>query len=327
MSLFSELTIRDLTFRNRIGVSPMCQYSSHEGVATDWHMSHLGARAVGGAGLVFCEATAVEPKGRISLGDAGLWNDLQIEPLHRINHFMHSMGAKSGIQLAHAGRKASTCLPWEVSSRKAQGQGEMLTLAEGGWEVMAPSAIAFSDTYPHPREMTKEDIKLTIQHFKSAAERAIAAEFDVIEIHAAHGYLAHSFLSPLSNQRKDEYGGSFENRIRFLLEITKAVRSVWSDAKPLFVRISATDWAGGGWTLDESIELARQLKLLGVDLIDCSSGGLVPYAKIPVAPGYQVPFAARIRKEAEIMTAAVGMITEPHQANAIINQGEADLCC
>lgn len=325
MTLFSELTIRDTTFSNRIGVSPMCQYSSVDGFANDWHMAHLGARAVGGAGLVICEATAVEADGRISLADAGLWNDQQIEPLLRINRFIHSMGSKSGIQLAHAGRKASTCPPLDVATRKAQGLGEGLSIAEGGWQVMAPSALPFSDGYPMPREMTLADIASSIQHFKSAAMRALIAEYDVVEIHAAHGYLANSFLSPLSNQRQDNYGGSFENRIRFLLEVTKAVREVWPESKPLFVRISATDWVDGGWTMDESVELARRLKVQGVDLIDCSSGGTVPDAKIPVAPGYQVPFAARIRKEADILTAAVGMITEANQANAIINNGEADM--
>lgn len=325
MTLFSELTLRGTTFRNRIGVSPMCQYSSIDGIATDWHMAHLGARAVGGAGLVICEATAVAAEGRISLGDAGLWNDEQIEPLRRINRFIHSVGSKSGIQLAHAGRKASTCLPWEYPVRKEKGLGEMVAVSEGGWEVIAPSAIPFSDSYPVPREMSIADIEACIQQFKSATIRALAAEYDVVEIHAAHGYLAHSFLSPLSNQRRDNYGGTFENRIRFLLDITKAVRAVWPESKPLFVRISATDWVEGGWTIDESVELAQRLKALGVDLIDCSSGGMVPSAKIPVAPGYQIPFASRIRKEASIPTAAVGMITEANQANAIINNGEADM--
>lgn len=325
MTLFSELTIRNTTFRNRIGVSPMCQYSSTDGMATDWHFAHLAARAVGGAGLVMCEATAVEAIGRISLADAGLWSDAHIEPLLRINRFMHSMGAKSGIQLAHAGRKASTCIPWEAHTRKAQGLGEMLTPAEGAWQVIGPSAIPFSDTYPMPKAMTHEDIQAVIAHFKSAAVRALAAEYDVVEIHAAHGYLANSFLSPLANKRDDAYGGSFENRIRFLLELTKAVREVWPESHPLFVRLSATDWVEGGWTLEESIELAKILKGLGVDLIDCSSGGMVPDAKIPVGPGYQVPLSARIRKEAGIMTAAVGMITEAEQANAIIETGEADM--
>jgi 2,4-dienoyl-CoA reductase-like NADH-dependent reductase (Old Yellow Enzyme family) len=325
MSLFSELTIRNTTFRNRIGVSPMCQYSSIDGIATDWHMAHLGARAVGGAGLVICEATAVEAIGRISPGDAGLWHDGHIEPLLRINRFIHSMGAKSGIQLAHAGRKASTCRPWEYHPRKAQGLGEMVSIEEGGWEVIAPSSIPFSGTYPTPRAMTIADIQSVIAHFKSATVRALAAEYDVLEIHAAHGYLAHSFLSPLSNKRDDTYGGSFDNRIRFLLELTQAVRETWPESHPLFVRISATDWVEGGWTLDESIELAKQLKQLGVDLIDCSSGGMVPDAKIPLQPGYQVPFASRIRQEANILTAAVGLITEATQANAIIEAGDADM--
>lgn len=316
-TLFDPLSIRDVTLRNRIGVSPMCQYSCADGFATDWHLVHLGSRAVGGAGLVMVEATAVEARGRISPQDLGLWKDAHIEPLARVAKFVESQGAVAGIQIAHAGRKASTARPWEGHVA--------VTPANGGWEPIAPSAIVFDETYPMPREMTLQDIAEVRDAFVATARRALEAGFRWLEIHAAHGYLGHSFLSPLSNQRSDQYGGSFENRIRFLIETTREVRRAWPQHLPLTVRISATDWADGGWDLEQSIELSRKLKSEGVDLIDCSSGGLVPYAKINAVPGYQVPFADAIRAQAHIATAAVGMITEASQANAIIASGQADL--
>jgi 2,4-dienoyl-CoA reductase-like NADH-dependent reductase (Old Yellow Enzyme family) len=295
----------------------MCEYSSADGMANDWHFVHLGSRAVGGAGLVLTEAAAVSPEGRISPDDLGIWKDAQIEPLARIVSFVRSQGARAGIQLAHAGRKASTPAPF-----KGRGRVE---LADGGWEPLAPSAIAFSPDYHTPKAMSHEDIQKAIGDFVAAAQRALTAGFEVVELHAAHGYLAHQFLSPLSNERTDEYGGSFANRARFTLEMVKAVRTVWPERLPLLVRISATDRADGGWTLDESVELASLLKKEGVDLIDCSSGGLVPYAKITVGPGYQVPFAERIRREAGIATGAVGMITTAIQADTIVREGQADL--
>ncbi|HEX4232475.1 MAG TPA: NADPH dehydrogenase NamA [Bryobacteraceae bacterium] len=314
--LFSPLTLGGLTLRNRIVVSPMCQYSSEDGFATDWHLVHLGSRAVGGAGLVFTEATAVSPEGRISPQDLGLWKDEQIAMLRRIVGFVHSQGAYAGIQLAHAGRKASTKRPWE-------GDG-VIKPEEGGWTtVYAPSAIPFSSKYPQPIEMTRDDIRRVTGCFAAAARRATQAGFNVIEIHSAHGYLLHEFLSPLSNHRTDKYGGSLENRIRMLAEVVDAVRTVWR--KTLFVRISATDWAEGGWDADQSVELARVLGGHGVDLVDVSSGGAVPNVKIPVGPGYQTPFAEKIRKEAGIRTGAVGMITDPVQADHIIRTGQADL--
>jgi 2,4-dienoyl-CoA reductase-like NADH-dependent reductase (Old Yellow Enzyme family) len=317
-TLFDPLTIKSITLRNRIGVSPMCQYSYEDGFANDWHLVHLGSRAVGGAALVIAEASAVEARGRISPGDLGIWKDEHIEPLARTARFIHSLGAVAGIQIAHAGRKASTAEPWKSGSKS-------LNPSNGGWQPLGPSAIPFDTGYPVPTEMTTSDIEQVKQAFTAAARRAIAAEFRWLEIHSAHGYLAHSFLSPLSNQRTDRYGGSFENRVRFLLETTTGVRAVWPDHLPLAVRLSCTDWADGGWDLEQSIELSRLLKREGVDLIDCSSGGLVPYAKIPVTPGYQVPFAEAIRAKANIATAAVGMITEPDQADAIISSGQADL--
>ena len=315
--LFDPLPLRSLTLPNRIAVSPMCEYSSHDGLANDWHLVHLGSRAVGGAGLVLTEAAAISAEGRISPQDLGIWSDAHVEPLARIVRFLRTQGACAGIQLAHAGRKASTSRPWEGGTR--------IEIADGGWTPLAPSAIAFSAEYPQPREMTREDITRVRREFAEAAARSIAAGFDLIELHAAHGYLAHQFLSPLSNQRTDEYGGSFDNRIRFLMEVVAGVRQALPDRVPLFVRISATDWAEGGWTAEESVDLARRLKAAGVDLIDCSSGGLVPYAKIPVGPGYQVPFAEQIRRDAAIATAAVGMITDPSQADHIIRAGQADL--
>ncbi len=319
MSLFSPLQIKSVTLKNRIGVSPMCQYSAEDGFVTDWHLVHLGSRAVGGAGLVLMEATAVSPEGRISPEDAGIWKDEHIAPLRRITQFIEAEGSVPGIQLAHAGRKASTPAPWKEKSA-------MVAPEDGGWtHLLAPSAIAFSEDSQVPLEMTLEDIETIKQAFAQAAQRALQAGFKVVEVHAAHGYLQHQFLSPLSNQRTDAYGGSFENRIRFLLETVQAVRAVWPDELPLLVRVSATDWVEGGWDEAQTVQLAIRLKALGVDLIDVSTGGLVPYAKISVFNGYQVPFAEKIRQEADMPTAAVGIITEAQQANDIIQSGQADL--
>jgi 2,4-dienoyl-CoA reductase-like NADH-dependent reductase (Old Yellow Enzyme family) len=315
--LFDPLTIRDITFANRVFVSPMCQYSSTDGYASDWHFVHLGSRAVGGAGLVLTEATGVLPEGRISPQDLGIWMDDHIEPLARVVRFIHEQGSVAGMQLAHAGRKASTYAPWA-------GQG-MIPENEGGWNnVVAPSALAFTDGYPMPRALTVDGIQNIVSAFAAAARRACEAGFRVIEIHAAHGYLIQEFLSPLSNQRTDAYGGSFENRTRVLREIVAAVRGSWPERAPLFVRISATDWIEGGWDIQQSVELARQLKQLGADLIDCSSGGNVPDAQIPVGPGYQTPFAEQIRREANILTGAVGIVTSPVQAEHILVTGQAD---
>jgi 2,4-dienoyl-CoA reductase-like NADH-dependent reductase (Old Yellow Enzyme family) len=316
-ALFSPFKLRSLEFPNRIGVSPMCQYSSEDGFANDWHLVHLGARAQGGAGLVILEASGVLPEGRISPNDLGIYKDEHVPALARIARFIRSQGAIAAIQLAHAGRKASTVPP-------VMGDG-MLAPADGGWETVAPSAIPFAAHYPMPRALDLAGIDAVVDAFRQAARRALLAGFDLVEIHGAHGYLLHEFLSPLANQRNDDYGGSFENRIRLILRVTEAVRAEWPLHLPLFVRISATDWVEGGWTVDESVELAKRLKRAGADLIDCSSGGMVPHAKIPVAPGYQVEFANRIRHEAGIATAAVGMITEAKQANAIIDKGEADM--
>ena len=315
--LFSPYQLRSVTFPNRIGVSPMCQYSSHDGFASDWHLVHLGSRAQGGAGLVILEASAVTPEGRISSGDLGIWKDEHIPALERIAKFIHTQGARAGIQLAHAGRKGSMTPPFT---------GErLLTAEEGAWTPIAPSPIAFSPQYAVPEALDQQGIDHLIAAFGRAAQRALTAGFDLVEIHAAHGYLLHEFYSPLSNQRTDTYGGSFENRTRLLLQVVDEVRRVWPGHLPLFVRISASDWTEGGWTIDDSVQLSRLLREHGVDLIDCSSGGNVDHAKIPVAPGYQVDFAARIRNEAAIATAAVGMITEPTQANGIIDKGQADL--
>ena len=315
--LFDPLPIRNVTFSNRVFVSPMCEYSSTDGFANDWHFVHLASRAVGGAGLVFTEAAAVTPEGRISPDDLGIWKDEHVDMLARIVRFVHEQGSAAGMQLAHAGRKASTYRPWSGNGAVSE--------ADGGWaNVLAPSAIAFTDSYPQPREMSLPDIAATTQAFAAAAQRADAAGFRVIEIHAAHGYLLHEFLSPLSNHRTDAYGGSFENRTRFLREVAGAIRRVWPDDRPLFTRISSTDWVEGGWDLDQSVELARQLKSLGVDLIDCSSGGNVATAKIPVGAGYQTGFAERIRRDAGILTGAVGMITSPEQAEHIVATGQAD---
>jgi 2,4-dienoyl-CoA reductase-like NADH-dependent reductase (Old Yellow Enzyme family) len=315
--LFSPFQLRSVSFANRIGVSPMCQYSCQDGLATDWHLVHLGSRAQGGAGLVILEAAAVVPEGRISIGDLGLWKDEHIPALERITSFLHSQGARAGIQLAHAGRKGSMSVPFN---------GErLLTAAEGGWEPVAPSAVAFSSDYAVPLALDAAGIAAVVEAFRQAACRAQQAGFDFVEIHAAHGYLLHQFLSPLANRRTDNYGGSFENRTRLLLEVVDAVRAAWPEHLPLFVRLSATDWAEGGWTEDESVELARLLCTHGVDLVDVSSGGQVPNARIPVGPGFQTGFAARIRREAKIPTAAVGLITDPAQANDLVAEGVADV--
>ena len=316
--LFSPLRLRGVEMRNRVGVSPMCQYSSVDGFANDWHWLHLGSRAVGGAGVVIAEATAVTADGRISPADLGIWSDAHVEGLARCTRLIAEHGAVPGIQLAHAGRKASTAPPWEG--------GKALSPEEGGWRpVWAPSAIAFGRSSPVPRALDKDGIAAVVRAFASAARRAREAGFRVVEVHAAHGYLLHEFLSPLSNRRDDRWGGSFENRIRLTCEVVDAVRGEWPDELPLFVRISATDWADGGWDVAQSVELCRVLKERGVDLVDCSSGGLVPGVQIPVGPGYQADFAARIRREAGIPTAAVGLITAPDQADRLVRDGAADL--
>jgi len=316
LSLFQPLQIRSLKLRNRILVSPMCQYSSTDGFASDWHLVHLGSRAVGGAAVVFTEATSVLPEARISPQDLGIWKDAHVEMLSRIARFIRGQQAIPGIQLAHSGRKGSTLRPW-------QGTG-LIPVSEGGWIPVAPSAIPFDPQYPVPSALDEDGIRSTIRAFSAAAHRALDAGFQVIEIHSAHGYLLHEFLSPLSNHRTDAYGGSFENRTRLLREVVAAVRDVWPESLPLFVRISASDWVEGGWDIAQSIELARHLAPLGVDLVDCSSGGLVPDAKIPVGPGYQVPFSEAIRRDTGILTGAVGMITSPQQADSIIREGKAD---
>jgi 2,4-dienoyl-CoA reductase-like NADH-dependent reductase (Old Yellow Enzyme family) len=318
MHLFSPLALRSVTLRNRIAVSPMCQYSATDGRATDWHLVHLGARAVGGAGLVLAEATAVEARGRISPADLGLWDDAQIEPLARVVRFVESQGAASGVQLAHAGRKASVRAPWDAG-------GAPLAPGEGGWTIVAPSAVPFADGYATPHALEAAELAGIVRAFAAAARRAAAAGFRTIEVHAAHGYLLHQFLSPLSNRRTDAFGGSFENRTRLVREVVSAVRAQWPDELPLLVRISATDWAEGGWDVEQSVALARVLGTLGVDLVDVSSGGLVASAKVPAGPGYQTPFAERIRREAGIATGAVGMITAPEQADHVIRSGQADL--
>ena len=315
--LFSPLTLRGVTFRNRIAVSPMCEYSSDDGFANDWHLVHLGSRAVGGAALAITEAAAVEPRGRISAADLGIWKDAHVERLARITRFIRAQGAVPGIQLAHAGRKASTRVPWEG--------GGVVPESEGGWQTVAPSPISFNPGDPAPAELTKAEIRVIVEAFAAAARRALAAGFQVVEIHAAHGYLINEFLSPLTNHRADEYGGAFDGRIRFALEVAAAVRGAWPDSLPLFMRISAIDWVEDGWHIEDSVELARRLRPLGVDLIDCSSGGVVPHAKVQVGPAYQVPFAERIRRESGLLTGAVGMITEPHQADTIIRTGQADM--
>ena len=315
-ALFQPLTLRGVTFANRIWVSPMCQYSADNGVASSWHDVHIGSFSTGGAGLIMMEASGVTPEGRISTKCLGLWNDNQTDRLRPIVDFAHSFGAKIGIQLAHAGRKGSCLPPWS--------EHPMASKEEGGWESVAPSPISFGGKYPVPRELTISEIKELVRSFADAAQRVASVGFDLVEIHAAHGYLIHQFLSPLSNQRSDDYGGSFENRVRFIIDIVKAVRVVIPDSMPLFVRISATDWLEGGWTIDDSIELSKTLKNCGVDLIDVSSGGTSSGAPVPVGPGYQVPLAHQIRVESQIPTSAVGMITDPQQAEAIIAEGRAD---
>ncbi len=317
--LFSPLTIKSVTLRNRIGVSPMCQYSSDDGLLSDWHLVHLGSRAVGGAGLVIIEASGVEPRGRITSWDAGIWSDKHIEPIRRITDFLKQQGSVPGIQLAHAGRKGSTARPWDG--------GHSLSDSDGGFETIGPSPIPFgAEISRPPREMTVEDIRTVQEAFRTATVRAVQAGCEWLELHAAHGYLLHNFYSPLSNHRTDAYGGSFENRIRLTLETARAMRTVWPDKYPFAVRISCTDWVEGGWTIDDSVELARRLKAEGADLIDCSSAFNTPdYNAIPFGAGFQVPFAERIRKEADILTAAVGFITNAAQADSIVRNGRADV--
>jgi 2,4-dienoyl-CoA reductase-like NADH-dependent reductase (Old Yellow Enzyme family) len=313
--LFTPLSLRGLEFKNRIFVSPMCQYSARDGMPTDWHFVHLGSRAVGGAALVNVEATAVSPEGRISPDDTGIWSENHARAFARIVEFIHEQRAHAGMQLAHAGRKASTIAPWKG--------GRKLDPPNGGWEPLAPSAVPFAEDFPTPRVMTGRDFDQVRRQFAEAAKRAQLAGFDVIEIHAAHGYLLHEFLSPLSNGRADSYGGSLENRMRFPLEVVRTVRAAWPAEKPLFVRVSATDWTEGGWDLEQTVEFARQLRCEGVDLVDCSSGGLVK-AAIPAAPGYQVKFSAAVRSGAQIATGAVGMILEAAQAEQTLVTGQAD---
>ncbi|MBZ5701107.1 MAG: NADH:flavin oxidoreductase/NADH oxidase [Acidobacteriia bacterium] len=315
--LFSPLRIREVELKNRIAVSPMCQYSAQDGHAQTWHLVHLGSRAVGGAGLVIAEASAVEARGRISPGDTGLYADSHVDAWRPITEFIRTAGAVAGVQLAHAGRKASTAAPWIG--------GKPLGPAEGGWETVSASALAFDSGYSTPHALPAAEIEAVVAAFRKAAERALAAGFELAEIHSAHGYLLHQFLSPLSNVRQDEYGGSFENRIRLVLRVVQAVREVWPARLPLFVRVSATDWKEGGWDLEQTVELCRRLKALGVDLVDVSSGGLVPGVKIPLGPGYQAGFAAAVRREAGMPTGAVGLITEAAQAETILASEQADL--
>ncbi len=315
-ALFSPLQLRQLQLRNRIFLSPMCQYSAVDGVANDWHLVHLGSRASGGAGLVMVEATGVCAAGRITPGCLGLWTQAQAAALAPVARFIRAQGAAAGVQLNHAGRKASTDLPWQG--------GKFLTAAQGGWPTLGPSALAFAPGYTAPRALGTADIAAVVQQFATAAQHALSAGFDVVEIHMAHGYLLHEFLSPLSNQRRDDYGGSFANRSRLPLAVAAAVRAVWPADRPVFVRLSVTDWVDGGWDLEQSLRLAVELKNIGIDFIDCSSGGLTADAKIPVAPGYQVSFAAELRRQTGLATGAVGLITEPRQAEKIIADGAAD---
>lgn len=321
MTLFDPLEQRGLRLRNRLVVSPMCQYSATDGLPDDWHLVHLGSRAVGGAAVVMAEATAVSAQGRISPGDTGLWNEAQQAAWQPITRFIKAQGAIAGVQLAHAGRKASALRPWEGHGALPAGQGD--------WPTVAPSALPFDAGWPAPQALDAAGIRALVEDFRTAAQRALAAGFELVEVHAAHGYLLHQFLSPLSNQRTDDYGGSFDNRTRLVREVVAAVREVWPDHLPLWLRISATDWAPAdgprGWDIEQSVQLAQQLKPLGVDLVDVSTGGLLPQASVPVAPGYQVPFAARIRVEAGVATGAVGMLTEAGQAEAVIAAGEADV--
>ena len=315
--LFEPFHLRSITFRNRIGIAPMCQYSYDDGFSNDWQLVHLGSRAVGGAGLVFAEATAVEAIGRITPADLGIWKDEHIEPLERVAQVIASHGAVPGIQIAHAGRKAGTARPWDG--------GKTLSDEAGGWEPVGASAVPFADGYRVPHELTVTEIRDIQAKFVEAAKRALASGFKVLELHAAHGYLIHSFFSPISNQRNDQYGGSLDNRLRFLIETTRQVRAVWPESLPLFVRISATDWVDGGWSLDDSVQLSRRLAAEGVDLIDVSSGGNSPLQRIPGGPGYQVPHSEAIRTQAAIATAAVGSITQATHADEIIRNGRADL--
>jgi len=314
--LFDPIAIRGVTFRNRIAVSPMCQYSSQDGFANDWHLVHLGSRAIGGAALVVAEATAVEARGRISPGDLGLWQDAHIEPLARVVRFLEEHGAVAGIQLAHAGRKAATARPWEG--------GKPLTDEAGGWNIVGPSPIPFDTSYRVPHELSVGELESVREQFCAAAQRALSAGFRYLEVHAAHGYLLHSFLSPLSNQRTDAYGGSFENRARFLLETVRSVRAVWPRDRVLGVRLSCTDWVAGGWTIEDTVKLAPLLEREDIDLIDCSSGGSSAHAIITTGPGYQVGFAEAVKRATQLHVAAVGLITEAEQANAIIAEGKAD---
>lgn len=315
--LFDPLTLRSVTLRNRIGMPPMCQYSAQDGLAADWHMVHYGSRAAGGAGLVIVEATAVEPRGRISPNDLGIWSDEHAERLARIVRFVREQGAVPAIQLGHAGRKAGTARPWDG--------GKPLSDEQGGWEIVGPSAIPFDEGFRTPSALSEEGIAAIQQAFVLATRRAAEAGFEMVELHGAHGYLVHSFHSPLSNRRVDRYGGSFENRVRFTLETVTAMRRVWPDQRPMAVRISCTDWAEGGWTAEESVELARRLKGLGVDLMDCSSGGGTPLAKVPAGAGYQVPLAEAVRRGAGIATAAVGLITQAMQADEIVRNQRSDV--
>ena len=315
--LFDPLKLRDIVLPNRIGIPPMCQYSAQDGMASEWHFVHYGSRAVGGAALMIIEATAVTPEGRISQGDLGIWDDKQIERLSSIAHFSQQQGCVTAIQLAHAGRKASVGLGWQAQSA--------LKESEGGWTVVAPSPLSFSEDYAQPRELEIAGIRKVVAQFAAGARRAREAGFQAVEIHSAHGYLLHQFLSPLSNQRFDDYGGSFENRTRLVREVVAAVRTEWPERLPLLMRLSATDWVEGGWSADETVELCRILKKLGVDLVDVSSAGLVPTAIIPAGPGFQTEFAARVRCEAGIASAAVGLITSPTQADHIIRTGQADM--
>lgn len=315
--LFEPLQIKSVTFRNRIAVSPMCEYSSEDGFANDWHLVHLGSRAVGGAGLVIMEATAVSPEGRITPGDMGIWKDEHLTNLQRITTFIHQHGAIAGVQLAHAGRKGSNNVPWKG--------GREIKIPDGGWQVVSASTIPFYEGENIPLALTVDGIKKVVADFKAAAQRALTAGFKLIEIHAAHGYLINQFLSPFSNQRTDDYGGSFTNRVRLLVEAVNAIKTVWPDELPLFVRISATEWKEGGWDIEQSVILSKLLKDLGVDLIDCSSGGNIGNVKIPLVAGYQVPLSAQIKKEANVLTGTVGLITTAQQAESILQNEQADI--
>ena len=315
--LFDPLKLRDIVLSNRIGMPSMCQYSAQDGLANDWHFVHYSSRSVGGAALMNMEATAISPEGRISPADLGLWNDEQIAPLSRIVRFVRAQGVVIGLQLAHAGRQASCSLGWQAQ--------RPLNATEGGWPVLAPSAVPFGDGYALPQELDAAGIKRLIAQFVASTRRAREAGFQTVEIHAAHGYLLHQFLSPLANQRSDAYGGSFENRTRLVREVVAAVRAEWPERLPLLIRLSATDWVDGGWSVEETVDLCRALKGLGVDLVDVSTGGMVPTAKIPVGPGFQTEFAERVRREANIPTSAVGLITSPAQADHIVRSGQADL--